>query len=350
MPYLVGFAPASSLVALGLAGKRLALTCRLDLTDVRDDPTAGGVVEALLRAGATRVILVAYASARQESAAALTSMAEWLTDAGLAVLERISVVEERWFDEECSDRRCCPAEGVPTAEHDQAPSTMSFHALAGGYQRDRADLVAQCHPDRPLLTAALRAEIAAVRARVEPCHDDDVISALEAVLGWGSAEPPTAGQLSLASLACCNGEVRDTLYAFLAPGLVAGLGQRNDVLASRLRTAGARAGDLDVAGLLLDGDARDRVLGRLLTWVRNLPDDVPEVTMAALVVAAVAHWSAGDGARARILVDRAHALTMEPMAMLVTLTACLAHGIRLDEPESPAGKRPGHGRHGLSVA
>jgi hypothetical protein len=350
VPYLLGFSPESSLVLLGLSAKRLGLTCRVDLDDLADERCLRSVIEALTRDGAQRALLVAYGSARDVTAAALESMTGQLEAAGIAVAQRVSVVDDRWFDEACADTRCCPAEGVPVADHDEAPSTMSFRALGGGYRQDRAALVAECHPDRPVLTAAVRSELHLLVADDRELTDEDVLGALVAVLGWGSGEAPTAAELALAAIATADPLLRDVCYAVIAPDMMSGLEPGLRGIHRRLRHAGAAAGDLDPAGVLLDGDARDRVLERVLAWVRNLPDDVPFATMPALLVAAVAHWCAGDGARARTLVERAQGLDAKPLPMLLTLTTCIAHGVGPSELGRLAGDRPGPGRPGRSVA
>ncbi|MCA1782958.1 MAG: DUF4192 family protein [Dermatophilaceae bacterium] len=350
VPYLLGFSPVSSLVLLGLSGRQLTLTCRVDLTDAADEQCSRSVSEALIRSGADRVLLVAYGSDRAEAAAGITEMTTGLDRAGIAAGDRVSVVDDRWFDEDCTDERCCPSTGVAVADHDQAPSTMSFHALAGGYRQDRAAVVAECYPDRPLLTAAIRSEMQRLIGDDREIADDDVLTSLLSVLGWGSGETATPARLALSAVTTADPLVRDVCYAVVAPGMMGEHRPDLDDIYHPLRLAGAASGDLDPAGILLDTDARDRVLTRLLAWVRNLPDDVPAATMPALVIAAVAHWCAGDGARARTLVERADALDAQPLPMLETLRACIAHGVRPAELGRLAGDRPGRGRHGRSIA
>jgi hypothetical protein len=352
IPYLLGFAPQDSLVVLGLRDRALALTCRLDLADCGLDVSRRSVVHALGNAGADRVLLVAFAPSRPPATGAMTSMARRLSRAGLLVRDRISVVEGRWFDEECSDHRCCPPEGVPVADHDWSPSAMGLQALTRGFRADRASVVAECHPDRPALQAALRSELLGRLAGPTGLDDDDVAGALVAVLGWGPSGPPSPGQLARAAGATAVPAVRDVCYAIVAPEVLMGARPALRPLHEALVRAGSLVGDLDAHGTVRGPDARDRLLRRVLSWVRNLPDDLPEVTMPALVVAATAHWCAGDGARARTLVERAHALDAEPLPMLATLAGCLARGVRPASPSTasrPRGRGPRGGRRGLSA-
>ena len=350
VPYLLGFAPQASLVLIGLHGKRMVLTCRADLEDVDVDPCAEAIEGALTRASAERALLVAYASDRDVGARALAVMTERLAGAGITVPEQISVVGDRWFGEDCADERCCPSEGVPVADHDEAPSTMDFHAHSGGYRPDRAALVAECHPDRPLLVAGIRSEIGILVGTDRDIAEDDIVLALRAVLGWGGPGDPTPAQLALAAVAVADPLVRDACYAVVAPGMLGDYVPDLVEVHVPLRAAGTAAGDLDGIGVLLDGDARDRVLRRLLAWVRNLPDDVPGAAMPALVVAAAAHWCAGDGARARILVERAHALDAAPLPMLETLSSAIAHGFRPPGYDRLSTERPGDGLSGRFIA
>lgn len=50
--------------------------------------------------------------------------------------------------------------------------------------------------------------------------------------------------------------------------------------------------------------------------------------MFPFVIAAMAHWCAGDGALARVLVERASALDAPRPGMLETLQMSLMHGVR----------------------
>jgi hypothetical protein len=227
---------------------------------------------------------------------------------------------------------------------------MSMHALAGGYRKDRAALVAECHPDRPVLTAAIRSELDVLLREDLGPDEDDLLRALQVVLGWSDDPAPTPADLALAAIGVGYPLVRDVCYAVVAPGMMGD--HRPDLRAMHraLRRAGAAAGDLGRDGILLDTDARDRVLDRMRAWVRNLPDDVPGATMPVLVVAAVAHWCAGDGARARILVERAHRLRGPRPPMLETLAAALSHGLRPAELDRLSGDRPGGGRQRRQIA
>lgn len=330
VPFLLGFAPQDSLVLIALRDKRLGLTCRVDLADTANDEAVAMVVAAVRRDEATSVVLVAFGTDRAETAPALVRMRRELLDAGLDIREELSVVQGRWFHAACPEARCCPSEGTPVVDHDHAPSTLALSAATGGYLSSREDIVAMCSPDRTLLVAAVRSEIDHLCASMHEgaLSPDQSAADMLAVLGWSGDDAPSAAQLARAASETLEPAMRDVWYAVVAPGMMRGT--RPDLIEVHQQVAatGRERGDLDDAGILVDGAARDRVLGRLLQWVRHLPDDRPEFVMGPLVIAAMARWCAGDGAYARVLVERAHALGIPPLGMLQTLTVLLEHGVR----------------------
>ncbi|MGA8046394.1 MAG: DUF4192 domain-containing protein [Dermatophilaceae bacterium] len=350
VPFLLGFVPEASVVVIALRGRRMVLTCRADLGDVTHDPgPPQNIVAAVRRSGATDVLLIGYADARFSATVAVRALSATLKTAGLRIQEVLTVADGRWFNEACHDERCCPAKGSAISDHDDAPSTMAFQALSEGYRSGREELVKECHPDRPLLSRAILSEL------LHPASDEDVleetlIADLLAVLEWSGAGEPSPVQLARSAVACSDPFVRDLWYALVAPAVMCGSAPRMGPAYDVLRHAGQDAGELGADGVVHDPAARDRLLGRVLRFVRNLPDDVPEVTMPALVVAATAHWCAGDGARARILVERATALPVQPLAMLDTVAQCLAHGFGPRELERMSTAGPGDGRERRSIA
>lgn len=350
VPFLLGFVPEASVVVIALRGRRMVLTARADLGDVLDDSgSRQNVVAAVRRSGATDVLLIGYADARSSAAVAVRALSATLQSAGLRIQEVLTVAGGRWFNQACHDPRCCPTAGSAVSEHDAAPSTLAFQALSEGYRSGRGELVKECHPDRPILARAIVSEL------LHPAGDEDdleetLIADILAVLHWSGVGEPSAVQLARSAAACANPSVRDLWYALVAPAVMCGSAPQMHGAFEVLRQAGHDAGELGADGMVHDPAIRDRLLGRVLRFVRNLPDELPEVTMPALVVAATAHWCAGDGARARILVERATALPVRPLTMLDTVTQCLALGIGPGELAQTITTVPGDGRERRSIA
>lgn len=328
-PILLGFTPVDSLVIICLIDKRVGLTARIDLAHVAQDEALKDLTTAVRNNGATSVVLIAYGPDRTVTEPALVRVREAMLAARISVRDDLSVVDGRWFHERCTEPWCCPPQGTPVSDHDEAPTTMALAAAKGGHLASRDDLVALLTPDRPLLMAATGAAL----EHVEPDEitDDNLAADIAAILGWGDGAEPSAHQLARSMLVCGLPEIRDTWYALVAPGMILDRDEPRSGLLESLCRAGTAAGDLSEDGILKDEEARERVLVRVRQWVRNLPDRVPAVLLGPLVIAATAHWCAGDGAFARELVERASALHAPPLDILGTLQDALHLGFRPPE-------------------
>ncbi|MDO5501958.1 MAG: DUF4192 family protein [Actinomycetia bacterium] len=356
IPHLLGFLPTESLVCISLRGKQVGMSARIDLTDADDRDCRKAVIDALRRDRATAAIVVGFGSDRAEVSPVVCDWVDMLREERFGVADEISVIGDRWFHERCQRPACCPPEGTPVADHASAPSTLAVRAATGGYLPDRAAIEAECHPDRPLLLAAIRS----ILTNQVPDTDEDevwqradvspeglqeaVASDICALLGWGEPRAESATRMARAAMFCSIGDVRDLWYCVVAPGMMTGTTPRWRSGHAVITAAGFAAGDLDEDGVLLDTDARDRVLTRLLGFVRNLPDDLPHTTMPALTVAAAAFFCAGDGVRALSLAERAHRLPVAPLGMLTTVTNCLAAGFRPEHLGALSQSSPGRGR------
>jgi hypothetical protein len=90
---------------------------------------------------------------------------------------------------------------------------------------------------------------------------------------------------------------------------------------------------------------RDDLLRRLLALCRSVPDECPAEAAAVCTVAAHVAWVAGDGAVARVAVDRARRLA--PGYRLAELLERLVDtGLRLPPLPATSGRRGGLGRVG----
>lgn len=92
IPYILGFQPNDSLVAIALHEGRLGLLCRIDLPD---DSNTQRVVDALVppltREAPDRVILVGCQDETCHAELAFEALAAGLTDAGISVYDRLIV-------------------------------------------------------------------------------------------------------------------------------------------------------------------------------------------------------------------------------------------------------------------
>ncbi|HTY73908.1 MAG TPA: DUF4192 domain-containing protein [Actinomycetes bacterium] len=185
LPYLVGFPPTESVVAIGLHGrrKRLRVTLRVDLAGA-EAAVADGLVEApshpaalaaaLSRAGASRVVLVVVTDRAEEglTAADLVSvLAGELEARRIEVEDAVLARGDRWFSYLCHNPACCPPEGTPLPGDDRVAAEL---ALAGEAPfRSRADVEALVAPEQGIRRQAVEAAVDALLA-VGPSGPDAV--------------------------------------------------------------------------------------------------------------------------------------------------------------------------------
>ncbi|MBO3732793.1 DUF4192 domain-containing protein [Glycomyces niveus] len=169
VPYLLGFAPEHSLVAVGLKDRGLECTFRVDLPGSLDHlDRLNTLIEPVRTNDCTAVVLIAYGEAEITTAC----LAQALIDYALAdidVLDALRVTEGRYYNPTCTDP-CCPPEGLPLPED----SAIGAALVAAGANR---------HPDRDAITALLTPATPDRRAAVATAVDDAIVQ--EATLSWG---------------------------------------------------------------------------------------------------------------------------------------------------------------------
>ncbi|MEU5872273.1 DUF4192 domain-containing protein [Glycomyces sp. NPDC047369] len=157
IPHLIGFHPEHSLVAVGLIGRQLQCTFRVDLPGSADhlehlvDLTAQ-----LSRNDCDECVVVAYGD-KEIAEAAIERAATRFHHAGIDPLDRLRVTGGRWFSLTC-DQPCCPAEGTPVPESTPASCEV---AVAGCHAApDRAAIAEQLAPAPPGRRAAVERAVA----------------------------------------------------------------------------------------------------------------------------------------------------------------------------------------------
>jgi uncharacterized protein DUF4192 len=145
IPYLVGYHPTQSVVAIGLRGSQLHVTLRADLPDKKSTllATVDQVCDTFILRAVDAAFVVAYGSL-------------------LPALERIEVVplealradDGRFWSYLCRDHRCCPPEGTP---YDLAGSRVAAEATVAGWLvlPDRAAYESQIAPLPPAERVAM---------------------------------------------------------------------------------------------------------------------------------------------------------------------------------------------------
>jgi hypothetical protein len=111
IPYLIGFHPEESLVAVFVRSGRVILAGRLDLPSEADAEELAEFIDALAkREGAEALALVAYSAASLPSNRLLTQLMDRLVEQELTNV--LYVGHGRWWSLTCTDE-CCPLAGTP---------------------------------------------------------------------------------------------------------------------------------------------------------------------------------------------------------------------------------------------
>lgn len=283
LPYLVGFHPADSLVAVFLnLRKEICLTARLDWSVCLADPVeaANALLGPAAHCEASHVLLVAVDIA-DGAMADLVEIACRFLEADLSVVWCGTLTGPEYLGLDC------PAAGCDGHVLDPLrPSATTTHLVAEGHAplRDRDAVLAEVAARDGVPVAARRL----TRGPDRECDRDVLLEQVTDVLtaaddDFAAALLPDA-DLATVALACNDVPVRDVLLV-------------------RLSDPGAAAVSWTAAWPVLHATLR-----------RCPPEHLPGVaTMAAL-----AAWQCGDGVRARACLERA--LDADPRHRLAVLS------------------------------
>ncbi len=129
VPYLLGFHPADSLVAIGSDGPRGSCALRVDLPpDDQLDAAAEQIAGLLVANDFPRAVLVGYGGAEQVDPVMSAARAT-LGRRGVEVLEALRVDGGRFWSCYCTVPGCCPPEGTP---YDIGSSPVAAQATLAG--------------------------------------------------------------------------------------------------------------------------------------------------------------------------------------------------------------------------
>ena len=286
VPYLVGFWPTESLVLVSLRGakRRVGLTLRIDLDGVRSGSEAlDSCATHLCRAGARSVMILVYrdrVSGTGDRALPDSRLAERVMRKvrmrGVEVDEALLVTRDRWWSYLCDDRSCCPPEGHRIAPADRPSPVVAAATVAGLVAApDRGSLERSVEPAPAVDREAVAALVTDAQARAD-------------ARGSGDDRRYRAG-------------VADEVAAAVA-GQRSGRTRLDDDVVARLLVALRDIGIRDLCcGYASGGDsAAMQSLSMQLARRATAPYDVAPYTVLAWCA-----WRDGNGALARIAVERA---------------------------------------------
>lgn len=259
IPFLLGFHPADSLVALLLRSGRVVLSARYDLVP-EAEPDVAALVE---QHGPAALVLVAYCTDAGRGRAALRAQADRLP--GVDLVDLLVVDGRRWWSLTCTGG-CCPAGGTPYAPGEHP---LSAEAVWAGLvaRPDRAAVVATVAGPAEDDWAALRRRAAPIGRRLDRGSRTDRQHAL--------------GRAVVAALPLLD-EAR-------TPRAAPALDEEACLeLALLVREVLVR----DVACALI---TRDDARRHLALWQEVVARTPPELAAAPLCLLGVAAWADGNG-------------------------------------------------------
>jgi hypothetical protein len=333
VPYLLGFHPSHSVVAIGLRDSRVVFNVRADLppADATEGALAGlaeHITDVLTGQSATRALIVGYGPAALVNRT-VVALARTLLAREVSVGEMLRVADGRYWSYLCRSEDCCPAEGTP---YDTTCTEMAAAATYAGRVAlpDRTALERTVAPPQgaalaTAVGAAARAEAALADELSRPGGGGPAVGTLrlragsralaEALVRYRDGRPLDDDEIARLALLVATVDVRDQAWHLIL-----------------------------AAGTNLDPHL---ALWRDVT-VRVRPDLVaPPASLLAVTA-----WRDGDGALAWVAVQRAQAADPSyPLAMLVAeaLLAGLSPAVLDDPAGTPrrprrsgrSGRRPG---------
>jgi hypothetical protein len=227
VPYLLGFHPEESLVAIGLDGVKVVVTARINLADLQLPEVLHNLFDALQRGTATRTVIVVFTDT-VVAAPVSRSITETVEAGGLELVDMLLVGRGRWRSLRCQDLACCPAEGTPVPAQ---PTVIDMAATRAGLSalpnRDALAAMFVPIPDRPNLGAELRhhqdeQRHAALTGETDS-YDGSVVRALVTAQQAAQARRmPPDEQVARFALALQSYPVRDAMWLAIDDGLVPG--------------------------------------------------------------------------------------------------------------------------------
>jgi uncharacterized protein DUF4192 len=277
VPYLLGFHPTRSVVAVGFAGRQLVFAGRHDLPDPGEPPTRlpTDVAEVLSWQRVDTVALLGYGPTTEVDPL-LHAVSDSAERHGLVVREILRVDEGRWWSYVCHDPTCCPPEGTPIdLASSEVPALCTMEGLTAAASREDYDR--QLAPVGGLTRTSMAQATGRARSRYARILADRAAGEWEQVV---LAEGTAAVREAFARYEG-GGALDDDELAWLSLLL--------DVVAVR-----------DVAWQAIAGAEHER---RLWTDVTRRAE--PGLVAAPATLLAFAAWRAGDGVLAGLALERA---------------------------------------------
>ena len=216
VPYLLGFHPQDSIVALVCVDGRLFMTARMPL-DMADHPLEfdDQIRRIADRAQDADWILVGYGNDRSRVTDALQLSRDLIGSD--RVIDALYVSGDRYWSLTCTSPSCCPSEGV---RFDAASSPAALQAVVAGLQvvDSRECLQQRIRPPRGWTARAARFRVDDAHGLIRQLGRDAALQRLEELLASGLDDPADLHPEDLAMLSALAyyGDMRDAAYRQLS--------------------------------------------------------------------------------------------------------------------------------------
>jgi hypothetical protein len=193
VPYLLGFHPTDSIVAVALRRGVIAFAARGDLPGpaLPAGAVAARFVALLVRERADAVLLIGYGAAARVTAA-VDALRDALGGTRLQVVDALRVEDGRYWSYVCADPSCCPPSGTPF-DATTAPAAAAAVFAGQVALADRAAVVRQIAPVTGPARMAMEAATRRAEQRLRLLLDSPAPAAPEPGGGepGGSAREPS---------------------------------------------------------------------------------------------------------------------------------------------------------------
>ena len=201
IPYLLGFHPVESVVALVCADRRLVMTARLPLElcdlPLELDETLATMAQ---RVPGGRWILAGYGHDRERVSDAIELVSALLGHD--AVVDALYIDEGRFWSLTCAQPGCCPQEGRP---YDASTSPAALRAVVAGLTAldRREDLLDRIRPPRGWTARRARIRLDDAFATIRQQGHEATEKAFERLLQRGAFDPDALSSDDLAMMTAC---------------------------------------------------------------------------------------------------------------------------------------------------
>jgi len=176
VPFMVGYHPQDSLVAMALRDDKVVMAMRVDFPDSENiNAISKTIALHLVREKASEAIIVGYLPTTVGGSDPLLVVREIISGYSITIKECIEVREGRFRSSLCADLECCPPEGNPVPE--LSDSRVTAEQVAAGNPLPFIDLdemkrsIAAHRIDKELLKA--------IKAVAEIDYESDQVNALQ---------------------------------------------------------------------------------------------------------------------------------------------------------------------------